>query len=195
MGNRAYVVFMETAKSDMGVAVYLHWNGGPESVYAFLDYTASVTRTDSYFPARFCQVAGNYLAGDDTGGALSLGIEPVRRDDIKSLAGVGDNGVYVVDLSKFKRGAPVARIMETLTNPDAERFSDYKWKVGRFTKAQSHAERMEAESIWNTTQFNGRLPVDLGNVNRNAFQWMEADSLFGEENRKAVLAMYEAEAA
>lgn len=39
MGNRAYVVF-EDRQGNRSPAVYLHWNGGPESIYAMLDTLA-----------------------------------------------------------------------------------------------------------------------------------------------------------
>ncbi len=46
MGNRATIIFTDGKKS-FSPAVYLHWNGGPESVYAFLEELdpASTART------------------------------------------------------------------------------------------------------------------------------------------------------
>ena len=38
MGNRAFVIF--TDGKTYSPAVYLHWNGGPESIYPMLDYMA-----------------------------------------------------------------------------------------------------------------------------------------------------------
>jgi len=35
MGNRAVITASEL--QTVGVGIYLHWNGGPESVLAFLD--------------------------------------------------------------------------------------------------------------------------------------------------------------
>lgn len=69
MGNRNTVYF-----PDEGVTVYLHWNGGPESIIAFLNYMEGLDDMagrlgQGYFAARFCQLVGNYF-----GGTLSLGI-------------------------------------------------------------------------------------------------------------------------
>jgi hypothetical protein len=100
MGNRAYIVFdtnwpeQKPKGSDALPAVYVHWNGGPESVYTFLAYTKEVCRAGDkeYTPARFVQIVGNYFAGN-----LSVGLTAVKREDIVELSSVGDNGVYVVD--------------------------------------------------------------------------------------------------
>lgn len=98
MGNRAVIAFANDAKGDdlEPYAVYLHWNGGPESVYSFLDYLADKAPDRfpgdmSYAAARLVQIIGNYF-----GGTTSLGIL-----DIKSKPGGrnwdhGDNGVYVI---------------------------------------------------------------------------------------------------
>src|SRR4051812_45501834 len=89
MGNRAVIAF-GTKPTDLGI--YLHWNGGPESVKAFLDGTRGLMKSRGadrqYGPARLIQVIGNYL-----GGTLSLGIGQLRALDCNN----GDNGVYVVD--------------------------------------------------------------------------------------------------
>lgn len=89
MGNRA-VIALGTKPSSIGI--YLHWNGGPESVKAFLDATRTLMRSrggdDCYGPARLIQVIGNYL-----GGTLSLGIGQLHRLDTNN----DDNGTYVVD--------------------------------------------------------------------------------------------------
>lgn len=66
MGNRAHIIFPKAR-----VAIYLHWNGGLESVVTFLDYASEIGMgDDSYGAARLCQIIGNYF-----GGTLSLGVE------------------------------------------------------------------------------------------------------------------------
>lgn len=86
MGNRAVVIFKP---DDLGI--YLHWNGGRDSVEAFLAYCEMRGfREGSYGVARFCQVVGNYFGGD-----LSIGIENVSGKSYSELD-PGDNGVYVV---------------------------------------------------------------------------------------------------
>lgn len=94
MGNRAYIV----PKGMENIGVYLHWNGGIDSVTAFLRYCDlkehryfGGERADGYGIARLCQVIGNYI-----GGNLSLGIH-ILNEKIKDIAEHIDNGVYIVD--------------------------------------------------------------------------------------------------
>ncbi len=87
MGNRA-VVSVEGSK----VGVYLHWNGGIESVAAFLRAAKDLgvrepTGDTSYFYARFVQIAANYF-----GGTTSIGIDALTSLDKNN----GDNGHYIV---------------------------------------------------------------------------------------------------
>lgn len=84
MGNRAVV----KAKGNRNKAVYLHWNGGRDSVEAFLKYCelrGFRSFEDDYGMARFIQVVSNFLSGN----GLNVGVV----DDVDSC---GDNGVYVV---------------------------------------------------------------------------------------------------
>ena len=87
MGNRAVI----TTK-DKKIGVYLHWNGGRDSVEAFLKYCElkhyRTPEHDCYGWARLCQVIGNYF-----GGELSIGIDLYNRLDTDN----GDNGVYVIE--------------------------------------------------------------------------------------------------
>ena len=76
MGNRAVITTsksLDVARST-DIGVYLHWNGGRDSVEAFLKYCKlkgyRSPETDCYGWARFCQVIGNFF-----GGGLSLGID------------------------------------------------------------------------------------------------------------------------
>lgn len=91
MGNRA-IIQTRTSYENEGIGVYLHWNGGYDSVSAFLKYCElkgyRAPDTDSYGWARFCQVVGNYF-----GGGLSLGIDNFDKD-----AGEWqDNGTYIIE--------------------------------------------------------------------------------------------------
>lgn len=92
MGNRA-VITTQCGLKNNGIGVYLHWNGGRDSVTAFLTYCKlrgfrSPTDDSVYAWARFCQVVGNWF-----GGSLSLGVGRVDRLDCDNW----DNGVYIVD--------------------------------------------------------------------------------------------------
>ena len=93
MGNRAIV---KPKGRDIGV--YLHWNGGIDSVTAFLEYCKlkgyrdfGGTYSDGYGIARFCQVVGNFF-----GGALSVGIETDVKETEEYAEWI-DNGIYIVD--------------------------------------------------------------------------------------------------
>jgi len=87
MGNRAVIT---TRSKDIGV--YLHWNGGRDSVEAFLKYCElkgyRTPERDNYGWARLCQIIGNYF-----GGELSIGIDKYERLDKDN----GDNGVYIIE--------------------------------------------------------------------------------------------------
>lgn len=86
MGNRAVIT-----TRDKNIGVYLHWNGGRDSVEAFLKYCElkgyRTPERDNYGWARLCQVIGNYF-----GGELSLGIDKYEKLDRDN----GDNGVYII---------------------------------------------------------------------------------------------------
>lgn len=89
MGNRAIV---KPEGQDIGV--YLHWNGGIDSVTAFLKYCelrGFRSFEDSYGLARFTQVVTNFF-----GGGLSVGIETGVKET-KEYAEWIDNGIYVVN--------------------------------------------------------------------------------------------------
>lgn len=88
MGNRAVIT---TKKRDL--EVYVHWNGGRDSVEAFLRYCElrgfRSPETDPYGWARLCQVLGNYFGAD----GLCAGISPYCGED----ASWYDNGVYIIE--------------------------------------------------------------------------------------------------
>ena len=91
MGNRAVITTRENFENN-GVGIYLHWNGGRDSVEPFLLYCKfkeyRSPSSDNYGWARLCQVIGNYF-----GGALSLGIDTVDHLDCDNY----DNGVYIIE--------------------------------------------------------------------------------------------------
>lgn len=84
MGNRAVIT-----NKKQKVGIYLHWNGGRDSVEAFLEYCKRKGyRADSYGFARLCQVIGNFF-----GGTLSIGVDSMEALDCDNH----DNGVYIVE--------------------------------------------------------------------------------------------------
>lgn len=100
MGNRAVITaskaYRVSGSSDIGV--YLHWNGGRDSVEAFLAYCKlrgfRAPDIDNYGWAYLCTVIGNYF-----GDGLSLGIDKCCVLDCKN----GDNGVYVIEGWEIKK--------------------------------------------------------------------------------------------
>ena len=94
MGNRAVITAsksLDVAKSN-DIGIYLHWNGGRDSVEAFLKYCELKQyrnpSNDNYGWARLCQVIANYF-----GGGNSIGIDKCCHLDCDN----GDNGVYIIE--------------------------------------------------------------------------------------------------
>lgn len=91
MGNRAVITTRQNFDNN-GVGIYLHWNGGRDSVEAFLKYMKlrnfRTPDKDSYGWARLCQVISNYF-----GGGLSIGLNTVDRLDTDNW----DNGTYIIE--------------------------------------------------------------------------------------------------
>lgn len=90
MGNRAVITTEENFKNN-GVGVYVHWNGGRDSIRAFLKYCElkgyRAPDTDCYGWARLVQVIANFF-----GGSTSIGIDTIDRLDCDN----GDNGTYII---------------------------------------------------------------------------------------------------
>ena len=92
MGNRAVITTRENFENN-GIGVYLHWNGGMDSVRAFLKYCElrnfRSPSEDSYGWARLAQVISNFMGGD----GLSVGVDVVSHLDCDNY----DNGVYIIE--------------------------------------------------------------------------------------------------
>ena len=149
MGNRATVIF--TANGEISPAVYLHWNGGPESVYAIVAELDRIEcRADAcYECARFVQAAGDYFDSDNKCGTLSLGLANGPTEiTVDALGDVrtdhGDNGFYVFD----RTTGLVRRFTERhFEIPDSDRygFELVEWAE---SDAARERERAEAESYY-----------------------------------------------
>ena len=102
MGNRAYVIFEDKESKSFSPAIYLHWNGGPESIYAFLDELdrRGVRSDQEYEAARFAQIVADYFMPDQ----LSVGVMsgPSSAADLGRWA-KEDNGLYLVCRAKPRR--------------------------------------------------------------------------------------------
>ena len=95
MGNRA-VITTKGGDRKNKLGVYLHWNGGRDSVKAFLKYCDMrgfrYPEDDNYGWARLTQVIANFFGGD-----LSIGIDICDRLDCDNW----DNGVYLIEKWKI----------------------------------------------------------------------------------------------
>lgn len=92
MGNRAVITTKKNFENN-GIGIYLHWNGGRDSIEAFLTYCKirgfRRPEEDNYGWARMAQVIANFFGGD----GLSIGIDTVDNLDCDN----GDNGVYFIE--------------------------------------------------------------------------------------------------
>lgn len=92
MGNRAVIGFIskEGIKNKDSVGIYLHWNGGRDSVEGFLATAKQygVRTSESYGVARLIQIISNTF-----GGTLSVGVDQIKKLDCDNY----DNGLYWVD--------------------------------------------------------------------------------------------------
>lgn len=93
MGNRAVITTEQgwTSKEN-NLGIYLHWNGGRDSVEAFLTYCKMKgyrpPESDNYGWASLATVLTNFFDADGTG----VGIDIVSRLDCDNW----DNGVYII---------------------------------------------------------------------------------------------------
>ena len=102
MGNRATVIFTDEKEEQISCAVYLHWNGGPESIYGFLAELDRrfVHNDQDYECARFIKLVGDFFDQDKIG-TTSLGVvNGPKAITVEELGKVrtyhGDNGFYIV---------------------------------------------------------------------------------------------------
>lgn len=89
MGNRAVIT---TRKDLKDIGVYLHWNGGRDSVEAFLAYCKlsgfRPPEQDNYAWASLVTVISNFFGG--TG--YSIGVDVAEKLDYDNY----DNGTYII---------------------------------------------------------------------------------------------------
>ena len=137
MGNRAVITAsksLNTAKSS-DIGVYLHWNGGRDSVEAFLTYCEAKgyrpPEVDSYGWARLCQVIGNFFGGD-----TSLGIDRCDNLDCENW----DNGVYIIEGWKI-----VGR--QYFDNGIEQATYDLRKMLDAINEAQPEKERLTGEVL------------------------------------------------
>lgn len=121
MGNRANVIFVNENETSISPCVYLHWNGGPESIYGFLNEMErrNVRRDQNYECARFIGIVTDFFDQDGLG-STSVGVVsyPGNKIDIETLNKVptdpGDNGFYII--CRTKDGVKMRRFLEVYEN-------------------------------------------------------------------------------
>ncbi len=132
MGNRAVISFQGST-----TGIYLHWNGGPESVMAFIDGAKELGVRDpatypSYGIARIAQIIGNWF-GDRT----SIGVDSLAKLDCAN----GDNGQYVIGTDgviiarKYLNGSPDYRTPDALPAKLRTKYDTIKAQVIAKNKA------------------------------------------------------------
>ena len=131
MGNRAVITTEENFNNN-GVGVYVHWNGGYDSIEAFLKYCElrgfRSPDTDNYGWARLVQVIANFMGPN----GLSVGIDCVKHLDCDNF----DNGTYLIEGWKIvgrkfsdreQRAWSLEELLVDIDNsqPEDQRIGDY----------------------------------------------------------------------
>ena len=134
MGNQAVVV-LESAPE---VGIYLHWNGGPESVLAFLQAAKdrgvrSPGSDPPYCLGRLVQTIGEFFSEDGTYDT-SLGVGVLADLDVH-----GDNGVYYVgdewEISRREHTHDLTRTVGQLAEHDRKKYNDIVEGLAELTAA------------------------------------------------------------
>lgn len=111
MGNRAVITTKKNLKNN-GVGIYVHWNGGPDSVGNFLKYCElkqyREPTADDYGWACLAGVITNFF-----GDGLSCGVDQINNLDCDN----GDNGVWIIDGWKVT-GRVYGPASEIVINPE-----------------------------------------------------------------------------
>lgn len=102
MGNRLVITTSNVSKenADQNLGIYLHWaeGNGEEQVQKFLDKAKEqgIRSWDgdyTYFWARFCQIAANYISKEHHENECGIGLGLVSRLDCYNY----DCGVIYID--------------------------------------------------------------------------------------------------
>jgi hypothetical protein len=147
MGNRAVITLAKKPTAN-SVGIYLHWNGGAESVLAFAEAAKHFgvrLHDETYATARLAQIIGNFF-----GGTLSVGVGVLRQLDCQNY----DNGTYKVS---FEGDAVVI-----------EQSADGKknWK-------RLNNDELRKHQYWQKTEHSEGILADIIEKNKRAFQGEE----------------------
>lgn len=129
MGNRAVI----TTQSKK-IGIYLHWNGGRDSVEGFLTYCKFKhycdPAKDDYGWPRLAQIISNFIGGNN-----SVGLNLYDRLDRDNY----DNGVYIISDWRI-----VGR--EFHSGPEQQEYDLYEFLVG-IDEAQPEKEKLGKEQL------------------------------------------------
>lgn len=132
MGNRAVIT---TEEKQIGV--YVHWNGGKESIETFLAYCDMKKQrppeSDCYGWARLCQVIGNFF-----GGTTSIGIDKYSRLDTDNW----DNGVYIIKDWKI-----IGRDFKRREDQEISSFRELEENLTEVNKKQPAEEQVSYDEL------------------------------------------------
>ena len=160
MGNRANVIFADSIGETISPCIYLHWNGGAESIYPFLDELdrRHVRADHNYEAARFIEVVAQFMDhGEKDMYTLSLGVvngpKSITIKDLNKVATDSeDNGFYIIDRtgtdSKNRRVRKVRRFISLYEN---EKMTLKEMSQSEVTKereeAYKHSYNTKSETI------------------------------------------------
>lgn len=144
MGNRAVVTVKGAGNKTTGI--YVHWNGGVNSIEAFCTYCDMKgfrsPDTDNYGFAYLATVIGNYF-----GDGLSLGVDRLECLDTDN----GDNGVYYLKgwkiVGRSYEGSPLGT--------DKSKLYEFLLEIN---KAQGRKIRVSKAEIKRYCKHNG-IPI------------------------------------
>jgi hypothetical protein len=154
MGNRGTVIF-HNGKKEISCAVYLHWNGGADSIYNFIEEgkkRKSLSHSVDYAAARFIQIVGEFM--DETEqGSTSLGVvNGPKAITIKQLSKVqtdsSDNGLYVFNIADWS----CRRFTETYTEKNGEYTSTFN-EMSKEEVAKEYEEAIKSNYTKNFKEF------------------------------------------
>ena len=148
MGNRA-VITMAKKPTENSVGIYLHWNGGAESVLAFAESAKHFGirfGDETYATARLAQIIGNFF-----GGTLSVGVGVLKHLDCENY----DNGTYRISLEND------SIVLEQ--SPDGKK----DWK-------RLNNDRLREHDYWKKTEDSEGILADIITKNKPFFQSEEA---------------------
>lgn len=150
MGNRAVIAF----ESMPEIGIYVHWNGGPESVMAFLDATrerGAPTGVPSYAFAALVSTITAFLYQPNMFGMEpeinSVGVGPLSQLDTDNY----DNGLYWIGPTlqitrrDYVRSAHSATCVSHLSPEEREKYSAIKAECLKLTDYSEEIRALKRE--------------------------------------------------